>query len=711
LAIIASILGIFAFIVVEVAPLVGGAEVTPVHDITIDGQALQAIVGDEHRTHVVGLGADGFARAVRITDGTTVARRPVLPPSAPGAEQPALTGVTKPAGSRLLSAATTDGRIALVGIDWTVAFEGDTRVVTPAIRDPLVVELDDARRPIQTFAARTTDDGTTAIFAQLEDGSVAGLWREVSTNAFTGETSDTIHRSSSRAAFPVTTLLLDRELTSLYGATDRGEILWWRIEDGELAAPQIASAGPSGITALSLLIGEQALVVGQADGSVSVWFAVRQDGGAARLTRIRDLPAQATSVQHLYPSMRDRGFFSLDASGQLQLYHSTSEQVRWTGQVANDATALFYSPKADAVYVASPGRLVELVVDNPHPEITFKTLFGKVWYEGYTEPAHVWQSSGSSDDFEPKLSLTPLLVGTLKGTIYSLILAIPLAVFGAMYASQFMHPGYRNAVKPTVEIMAALPSVVLGFLAGLWLAPRLETAFPALLLMAAVLPAVVLVTGAAWHQFSRILPTRIAMGGEALVFVGMLAAGIWCCVAVSPAFEAWAFDGSFPTWLYERTGLTFDQRNAIVVGLAMGFAVIPIIFSVSEDAFSSVPPNLISGSLALGATRWQTVTRVVLPSASPGIFSAIMIGFGRAIGETMIVLMATGNTPIMDWSPFNGFRTLSANIAVEIPEAPQFGTLYRVLFLAALMLFLTTFVVNTGAEVVRQRLRRRYGQL
>ncbi len=172
-----------------------------------------------------------------------------------------------------------------------------------------------------------------------------------------------------------------------------------------------------------------------------------------------------------------------------------------------------------------------------------------------------------------------------------------------------------------------------------------------------------------------------------------------------------AFGGSFRDWLLGVTGLNYDQRNAVVVGLAMGFAVIPIIFSIAEDAFSNVPREMVSGSLALGANRWQTVTRVVLPTASPGIFSAIMIGFGRAVGETMIVLMATGNTPIMDWNPFNGFRTLSANIAVEIPEAPQGGTLYRTLFLAALILFVFTFLTNTVAEVVRQRLRRRYAQL
>jgi phosphate transport system permease protein len=119
---------------------------------------------------------------------------------------------------------------------------------------------------------------------------------------------------------------------------------------------------------------------------------------------------------------------------------------------------------------------------------------------------------------------------------------------------------------------------------------------------------------------------------------------------------------------------------------------------------------MTAASLALGASRWQTVWRVILPSASPGIFAAVMIGFGRAVGETMIVFMATGNTPIMDWSPFNGFRTLSANIATEIGEADRGGTLYRVLFLCAVLLFLMTFLLNTVAEVVRVRLRKKYGQ-
>jgi phosphate transport system permease protein len=176
-------------------------------------------------------------------------------------------------------------------------------------------------------------------------------------------------------------------------------------------------------------------------------------------------------------------------------------------------------------------------------------------------------------------------------------------------------------------------------------------------------------------------------------------------------FQDLFFDGDLRTWLSREAGISYDQRNAMVVGCAMGFAVIPTIFSIAEDAIYGVPTTLSDGSLALGATPWQTMVRVTLPTASPGIFSAIMIGLGRAVGETMIVLMATGNTPIMDWNLFEGMRTLAANIAVEMPESAMNSSHYRILFLAALVLFMFTFVVNTGAELIRQRLREKYSSL
>jgi phosphate transport system permease protein len=211
-----------------------------------------------------------------------------------------------------------------------------------------------------------------------------------------------------------------------------------------------------------------------------------------------------------------------------------------------------------------------------------------------------------------------------------------------------------------------------------------------------------------WEYLPRTFRDRLRPGMEILLIVPLVFLGGLVALQVGPSVEATFFQGDFRLWLKSALDVVYDQRNSLVVGLAMGFAVIPIIFTISEDAFSSVPSHLTAASLALGASRWQTATRVVLPTASPGIFSAVMIGFGRAVGETMIVLMATGNTPVLDWSIFNGMRTLSANIAVEVPEAPYGGSLYRTLFLAGLVLFLMTFFVNTLAEIVRQRLRERY---
>jgi phosphate transport system permease protein len=717
MAIITSILGIFVFITAEVWPLLGRAELTPAQRIAVPGTPFEAIAGDEHRTHVAGLGRDGVLRIVRLADGVTVHHESVLPAARQNAgaarQDVRLARIETPAGSGTITASTDDGRVLLVPIRWPVTFEGDLRTVRPEVAAPVVLDMDPRGGPIGVFAARGDADGNATAIAQLSDGSLAVVRRSLRENLFTGEATESLERGTAGRMAPLTALVLDAGGRNLYGATTTGALHWWRLHGAELGAPETVPGDASPVTALSLLLGERALAVGQENGGVSVWFPVREgEGEGFDLVRVRVFEPHDGAVRLIRPSTRDRSFLTVDAHGAARLYHSTSHRTLWSGHTGIEApTALFYTPKADAAYVAGSEGLVALTIDNPHPETTWRTLFGSVWYEGYQEPAHVWQSTGSTDDFEPKLSLTPLLAGTLKGTLYSLILAIPLAVFGAMYASQFMHPTYRGIVKPTVEIMAALPSVVLGFLAGLWLAPRLERTFSALILMLACLPLSVLLAGAVWQRLPRALRGRFAVGSEALFFVAVLAAGVWLCLETGPAFERWAFDGNFQEWLRARTGLTYDQRNAIVVGLAMGFAVIPIIFSISEDAFSSVPLTLISGSLALGATRWQTVTRIVLPTASPGIFSAVMIGFGRAVGETMIVLMATGNTPILDWSPFNGFRTLSANIAVEIPEAPQFGTLYRVLFLAALLLFMVTFVVNTAAEVVRQRLRRRYGQL
>jgi phosphate transport system permease protein len=323
----------------------------------------------------------------------------------------------------------------------------------------------------------------------------------------------------------------------------------------------------------------------------------------------------------------------------------------------------------------------------------------------------VWQSTGGTDDFESKMSLTPLIFGTIKGTLYALLFAVPMALLAALYVSEFMHPSVKAYVKPVVEIMAALPSVVLGFLAGLWLAPVLEPIVPGLFLIPLLLPVVILIAYCGWRLLPLTFRGRFKTGTEAFLLIPVVVLGLWLAFALGGLVQTLLMQGSYRGWILSALGLTYDQRNSLVVGVAMGFAVIPIIFTIAEDSLANVPGHLRAGSLALGATRWQTAMRIVVPTGSPGIFSAIMIGLGRAVGETMIVLMATGNTPIMDWNIFSGFRALSANIAVELPEAPDGGTLYRVLFLSAFILFCMTFVLNTAAELVRLRLRRKYRYL
>lgn len=704
MAIIASVLGILIFIVAQSLPLFLSAKVRPVGRISLSGLPAGEMLADESRRAGVFLGTDGQVRLFHLGEGREQESYPLFPGPGPA---PTLARVALVPGSPWFLAGTTDGRLAA----WAVKWIPGNPVPRPELEAPAWLEMDPRGRPLTVFGAGIDGDGGITAAAALPEGRLAIVRRSVADNEFTGERTVTLSRTELPAPEFPAVLAVAAHGKAVFGGAASGSLFRWRLAEGPAEAPERYQAGKAGITALTLLTGHQSLVVGQADGSLSVWFPVRQPDQSFRLTRIREMPRLAEAVALLSPHPRTKGFLAAGEQGELGYFHSTSGKRLWHGAAGAPVRSLQFFPKGEGHSLLVSGQVSLWELDCPHPEISLRALFGKVWYEGYDQPRFVWQSSASTDDVEPKLSLTPLLVGTLKGTFYSLILAIPLGVLGAMYTSQFLHHSLKRIVKPTVEIMAALPSVVLGFLAGLWLAPRIDKVFPALILMGLFLPAATL--GGGW--LFRALPvrfrSRFPAGSEAVLGIGTLALGVALSLWLEPGFERVAFGGSFQGWMLEMFGLPYDQRNAVVVGLAMGFAVIPIIFSVSEESFSNVPQNLVAGSLALGASRWETVTRIVLPSASPGIFSAIMIGFGRAVGETMIVLMATGNTPIMDWNPFNGFRTLSANIAVEIPEAPEGGTLFRTLFLAGLLLFIFTFAVNTAAELVRQNLRRRFSNL
>jgi phosphate transport system permease protein len=515
----------------------------------------------------------------------------------------------------------------------------------------------------------------------------------------------------------ISALELDSRGEEALAGTSKGEVVRLSLDDdGSMRMAEMVNAVSSAnakISILGLLLGDRTLIVGDSAGGVSSWQTVKDKSNQLRLTKIHDFTRHAKAVTAFSPSLRNKGFATADESGEIAIRYGTSgETLLYADSVNSPVVTLTMTPKSDGVVaVDKKGSAHHMELVNPHPEVTLSSLFGKVWYEGYEKPEYVWQSTGGSDDFEPKLSLVPMIFGTLKGTLYAMLFAIPISLLAALYTSQFMHPSVRSFVKPTVEVMAALPSVVLGFIAGLWLAPIMEKATPGFFVLPLAAPAVILATAFAWKTLAPLrLRSKVTAGMEIVILVPAFIAAGYFSLWMGGLLEGAFLGGDYRQWIKDAMGLTYDQRNSLVVGLAMGFAVIPIIFTITEDSLANVPPHLRAGSLALGATAWQTAMRVVLPAASPGIFSAIMIGFGRAVGETMIVLMATGNTPVMDWSVFNGFRALSANIAVELPEAPEQGSLYRVLFLAALLLFMMTFAVNTLAEIVRLRLRKRYSE-
>ncbi|MBE7491877.1 MAG: ABC transporter permease subunit [Planctomycetes bacterium] len=639
------------------------------------------------------------------------------------------------------------------------------------------------------------------------------------------------------------------------------------------------------LTALQWLLGDATLLVGDSYGGIQAWSPVREfdDDNNPRYRRIRALPSGSGPIAGFCSAEASKSFLAWDTTGRIRGIYNTSEREFFDARIDGAHAAwCIYCPKGDgALAIDTKGRPHLWWMDLKHAEVSFKALFGRVFYEGYQSPRYEWQSHAGTDDVENKFSLIPLITGSIKGGLYALLFALPLAVLGAVYTSEFMAPRLRSVVKPTMEVMASLPSVVLGFLGALYFAPEAATRMPTLLVFALLTPVLFMLFGwlfgqlppyvtkrftplvttialaavlglgwgvatvlgprletrifpaieganpalvdsktfkplteadakaysagnfRAWTDGGRELPreAKNAQGvtlpkgwwipgghalfatlmiapfallaglmlklGHALLFGGTIlgraiagraapksplaalrdrlagtraglrpvivdvtlalcfaglafALGWMLSGLISPLLEMLFFSYDHPTagrvadfrrWLTGPEGWKFNQTNSLIVGFAMGFAVIPIIYSIAEDALSSVPNQLRAASLACGASRWQTAIRVVVPAAASGIFSAMVIGLGRALGETMIVVMAAGGTPLNELQPLSGFRSLSAAIAIEMPEAPHGSTHYRTLFLGGLILFLMTFVISTMAEFVRMRLRRKLSRM
>ena len=617
-------------------------------------------------------------------------------------------------GNPVVALGLSNGQALVFRHTYKVSYPDGNKTITPAIEYPYgqaPVALDPQGRALDHVNLSVND--STLVLAGSTGAQLHVLSLASEENMMTGE----VTNSETRIELPqmtekVKALYIDPRQQWLYVINGRAQADVFSLREKSLNGRyKLAEDATTEITASTQLVGGISLILGDSTGTLSQWFMARDPDGEQRFKHIRSFKMGDSPIVEITAEQRRKGFLALDAAGEIGVFHSTAHRTLLVEKVAEGPGIMALSPRANRIIVEEGGKLLPLTLKNPHPEVSWSALWSKVWYENYDEPKYVWQSTAANTDFEPKMSLAPLTFGTLKAAFYAMLLAAPLAVAAAIYTAYFMAPSLRRKVKPVIELMEAMPTVILGFFAGLFLAPYVEGHLPGIFSLLMLLPIGILLAGFTWSRLPESIRLRVPDGWESLILIPVILFIGWLSLYMSPFMEAWFFGGDMRLWISHDLGITYDQRNALVVGLAMGFALIPNIYSIAEDAVFSVPRGLTLGSLALGATPWQTMTRVVILTASPGIFSALMIGMGRAVGETMIVLMATGNTPVMEMNLFEGLRTLAANVAVEMPESEVGGSHYRVLFLSALVLLLFTFIMNTLAELIRQRLRKKYSSL
>jgi len=715
MGVIVAITLIFFYLLMVVVPLFESAEIEKRDTYQLsklqDKAALHYIVDEQGRI-AMRIGEDGKLVSFKTNNGEVISEEQLV-------DLPITSFAKSELGSGVIAFGLEDGSVVALKLDFKVTYDGLEKVITPRYEpifgdEPIVV--DENGNALQHIAIQGNEEGYSIATINSENKLritqfliEESLFEDEQNFEVSSYDVDTL-------SLQIKNVLMDNEQRMLYIADSDGGINFYNIaakEDVKFVERVEVTKSGSQITDIQLASGSISLLIAENSGRVSQWFPVRDDNNQYKLSFVREFFENQSSVVKIASEYFRKGFLSINEKGELGIFHLTAHQnVLLEPVTQNKIKHLVVSPRADFVLLEDEnGNFQTWHVDNEFPEISANSLWDEVWYEGYSEPEYLWQSSSASNDFEPKFSLVPLSFGTIKAAFYAMMVAMPLAIFGAIYTAYFMSPKLRQTVKPSIEIMEALPTVILGFLAGLWFAPFLELHMPGVFAVSIVLPLGVILFGYLWYKLPNHLTAWVPDGWQPVLLLPVIILIVWGALAISPQMEIWFFGGNMPIWMNEELGIGFDQRNAMVVGFAMGFAVIPTIFSIAEDAIFSVPKYLTNGSLALGATQWQTLTQVVILTASPGIFSAVMIGFGRAVGETMIVLMATGNTPVMDFSIFEGMRTLSANIAVEMPESEVGSTHYRVLFLAALILFVFTFFFNTIAELVRQRLRNKYSSL
>ncbi|WJG08637.1 ABC transporter permease subunit [Aliiglaciecola sp. LCG003] len=460
------------------------------------------------------------------------------------------------------------------------------------------------------------------------------------------------------------------------------------------------------VTFLQALPSQRSVFVGLANSKVQKWSVVNQ-AGVLNFVPVYALAGDISPLK-IHVHQTENAAVAFTDNQNIVLFNYVTGETLLAEQQEFQYQDSFLAQ--DHLFVYQQQSIQSWKIKALSAVNTVEALWGKVQYEGYKQADYVWQTTYATDFQEVKFSIVPLVIGSLKASLLALLIAVPLALSAAIYTAYFAPQKMRNWMKSSIEMLEAIPSVVLGFIAAIWLAPLAEQFLLSLFLFILLIP-LVLIVFAFFHQpLVARLPQRFKEGWELpVVAILLLLNGIFVIWVTEPftAMQSQSEVSSFYS-VFSFDALNSVNKSTLVVALALGIAIVPSIYSLAEDALFEVPSSLKQASSALGATRLQTLRKVVLVLAYPGILSAIALGLGRAFGETMIVLMITGNTPVADWDLLSGIRTLTANLAIELPEAEVASSHYQILFLTALVLFMFTFVLNSIAELLRYWLRKNY---
>lgn len=507
LAVLGAITLIFFYLAHVVLPMFQGAELesrkAQQPAWLAEAQAPLLLAVEEQNQVAMRLDTSGAVQFFELKSGEALQR---LQLPLPQGVSVASVGQDQP-GTRRVVLGLSNGQALIIQHSYKITYPDNVRAIAPQIEYPYgeaPIEVDPQGRPLEHIAVNLNSGTLMLAGSTGNELHLISLAREE--NLFTGEVSVSEERINlPQIGEPISQLILDPRQMWLYVFNgDSSADVFDLRKRGLNGRYELLKGGSNRVTSATSLLGGISIMIGDAKGGIQQWFMVRDQDGKSTFQSIRSFQLGDSAITQILPEERRKGFMALDADGRLGIFHSTAHRTLLKEQVAEGSAIAALSPRASRVLVESDGKLQRFVVDNPHPEISWSSLWGKVWYESYPEPDYVWQSTSANTDFEAKLSLSPLAFGTLKAAFYAMLLAAPLAVAAAIYTAYFMAPRMRTKVKPVIELMEALPTVILGFFAGLFLAPFLENHLPGIFSLLLLTPVGILLFGFLWTKLPEI---------------------------------------------------------------------------------------------------------------------------------------------------------------------------------------------------------------